>query len=530
LQSAPKIFYRFPSELDFMSKHQRVLVFVGLFCLLTLLVLLLVIGPKAFNSPFEEKLQAGDLRVWRELFATPPANSESIIAMRNSLLYWLLSPMAWFWLLLIWAYFACWHQGWRLSTYGRLGFLTLILALPIGWLFYWPKIASSIVLMIFYFRYSFFIRERERHEWKMIVIVVSISLVIVVIIQTIGLEAVSVFGTVIGAAWMATFGLLMGLLNNKRFVALIGMLIGLTVGAKYGYNLGSLIVVKFGTMFGTTFVAGTVAGLAIMLLKVLEMVYIAGRLGRSPQTETKQALNNSIEALIISAVDAGFGVGLGVSVIMIYFQRNFWNHYFLSVSFDSLLLITTVLLVWLILSLMSVFLSTRFLPWLKACKQTTHWLCKMDYHRFRLGPGLPKPVRWSGRLLMVEEPRLHENFVYYFVCRYCGQKEFMTVRRLIGVIGALPMDATPDELNISLFDPDSRKAISADIDRLAIYPPPTGQSLDYNYAVNKVLDALSDDHQRRRHLRKIPVYIHGSLTLPENTRRMLARRFGRIQD
>ena len=51
------------------------------------------------------------------------------------------------------------------------------------------------------------------------------------------------------------------------------------------------------------------------------------------------------------------------------------------------------------------------------------------------------------------------------------------------------------------------------------------QTLDYDYAVNSVLNALSEDHHRSRSLKKIPVRIHGQLLLPENTRRMLADRF-----
>ena len=83
----------------------------------------------------------------------------------------------------------------------------------------------------------------------------------------------------------------------------------------------------------------------------------------------------------------------------------------------------------------------------------------------------------------------------------------------------------PDELSVSLFDPANRQARSADIDHLDLYPPPPGQTLDYDYAVNSVLNALSEDHHRSRPLKKIPVRIHGRPPLPENTRRMLADRF-----
>lgn len=71
-------------------------------------------------------------------------------------------------------------------------------------------------------------------------------------------------------------------------------------------------------------------------------------------------------------------------------------------------------------------------------------------------------------------------------------------------------------------------ARSADIDRLDIHPSPPGQTLDYDYAVNAVLNAVSEDHHRSQPLKRIPVRIHGPPPLPENTRRMLADRFGRI--
>ncbi len=127
---------------------------------------------------------------------------------------------------------------------------------------------------------------------------------------------------------------------------------------------------------------------------------------------------------------------------------------------------------------------------------------------------------------MVEEPRQHEDFADYFVCRYCGDHtKFVTAQRLTGVIGAVPSATAPGELSISLFDSASRQARSADIDRLDLYPPSLGQTLDYDYAVNSVLNALSEDHHRSRPLKKIPVRIHDQLSLPENTRRMLADRF-----
>jgi len=132
---------------------------------------------------------------------------------------------------------------------------------------------------------------------------------------------------------------------------------------------------------------------------------------------------------------------------------------------------------------------------------------------------------------MVEEPRQHQDFADYFACRYCGKRDFVTAERVIGVIGAQPQPAGGDasERSAPLFDPASRKARSADIDRLELYEPPPGVILDYDYAVNAVLNAPSEDHHRSRRFKQIPVRIHGHPPLPENTRRMLADRFGRIE-
>lgn len=132
--------------------------------------------------------------------------------------------------------------------------------------------------------------------------------------------------------------------------------------------------------------------------------------------------------------------------------------------------------------------------------------------------------------MIVEKPRWNQNFADYFVCRCCGRREdFVTARRVIGVIGAMPSATETGELSVSLFNPITRQTKSADIDRLDLHPPIDGQTLDYDYAVNAVLNALSEDHHRSRRLKQIPVRIHGRLSLPENTHRMLADRFGRIE-
>ncbi|MGH6907983.1 MAG: hypothetical protein ACREDX_09030, partial [Aestuariivirga sp.] len=81
----------------------------------------------AVSAPLEEALQSGDLRYWRDLYATPPPDAKWFSALRASPIYWLLSPMAWCWLLMICAWLV-YRTVWRLSAYGELGLLNPILA------------------------------------------------------------------------------------------------------------------------------------------------------------------------------------------------------------------------------------------------------------------------------------------------------------------------------------------------------------------------------------------------------------------
>lgn len=113
------------------TQHQRRLLLLG-----SVLLGLWSIVSAALSNLLEEALQSGDLRLWRAVFATPPPDAEWLAALRASPIYWLLSPMTWFWLLLIWPRFAYGNRVWRLSKFGSLGLLALIFALPIGWLSY----------------------------------------------------------------------------------------------------------------------------------------------------------------------------------------------------------------------------------------------------------------------------------------------------------------------------------------------------------------------------------------------------------
>jgi len=54
--------------------------------------------------------------------------------------------------------------------------------------------------------------------------------------------------------------------------------------------------------------------------------------------------------------------------------------------------------------------------------------------------------------------------------------------------------------------------------------------MDYDYAVNAVIIALSEDHNRPRPLSKVPVTLYGNPPLNENSRRLLAKEFGKISE
>lgn len=107
--------------------------------------------PAAFPA-LVEGAQSGDLLLWRVIYSTSPPNAEMLRVLRTSPMYWLLSPMTWGWLLLIWAGLVLSERCQIcLSTFNRLGFLAPIIALPVGWLFHftlWPDYALLGVLLL----------------------------------------------------------------------------------------------------------------------------------------------------------------------------------------------------------------------------------------------------------------------------------------------------------------------------------------------------------------------------------------------
>jgi len=208
---------------------------------------------------------------------------------------------------------------------------------------------------------------------------------------------------------------------------------------------------------------------------------------------------------------------------------------------DGLKVVLALLLIGYLLGFLIVILTLRFRPWLKASKTASSWVCQSDYTRYtQLGSDLPWLVRWSGRFLAVEVPKKHDDFADYFVCRTCGknrhEQAFQTsIKQIIGVIGGmtLPQETYQENgqrcLAVNLFSNPERQASNADIERLYIHSP-LGETIDYDYAVNAVIIALSEDHNRPRPLKKVPVTLYGNPPLSENTRRILAKEFGKVKN
>jgi hypothetical protein len=165
----------------------------------------------------------------------------------------------------------------------------------------------------------------------------------------------------------------------------------------------------------------------------------------------------------------------------------------------------------------------------EARRMTRTGACSRDYHRLTPAPNLHWLVRLTGHRLYEVAPRQPDDLADSFVCRKCGGRDIITARRLLGVIGALP--GTPDsdeQRHVLLYAPESARGISADIDQLDLYPPQSGTALDWDHAINAVVNALTEDHDRTHPLERIPVRIHAGLMLPENARRVLAAHFGPV--
>ena len=132
---------------------------------------------------------------------------------------------------------------------------------------------------------------------------------------------------------------------------------GLRYGLPLGVGIGTFIVVNLGSEVNTIIIVSFFAG--------LDALFFGG-----------------FVSTLFASIFAGFVMAFVVLVSMLYYQSNFWKYYFLFTSLDSLLLVSAVLVAWLSLGLLSVLICVRFLPWLKACQQTTLWLCKQRLSPF----------------------------------------------------------------------------------------------------------------------------------------------------
>ena len=171
--------------------------------------------------------------------------------------------------------------------------------------------------------------------------------------------------------------------------------------------------------------------------------------------------------------------------------------------------------------------------WLRVKRQARRFVCSRDYHRrFILGQGLPLLVRWSRRILFIEEPKQHDDFEDYFVCKTCEKNDsrLMNVRKVIGLIGGDVGNHRHDGeiFYVSLWNEAEKKATNADIDVLEIHE---SNGISYDYAVNAVLNVLKNDVSRpRKYVKGIPVIIRGNPTLSENSKMILQHEFGGIRN
>jgi HEAT repeat protein len=215
----------------------------------------------------------------------------------------------------------------------------------------------------------------------------------------------------------------------------------------------------------------------------------------------------------------------------------------ISLIFDGLIVVLTLLFIGYLLGFIIVLKTRHFRPWLDAKKVASSWICKSDCTRYtQLGSGLPWLVRWSGRFLAVEVPKKHDDFADYFVCRTCGKNRkkqafYTGIDHIIGIIGDMNwvqqntyQENGQTRLAVKLFPNAEGKARSADIDLLEIQEPRPGETIDYDYAINAVIIALSEDMGRQKPLKEIPVIIRGNPPLSKNSRSILANKFGRIKE
>ncbi len=120
----------------------------------------------------------------------------------------------------------------------------------------------------------------------------------------------------------------------------------------------------------------------------------------------------------------------------------------------------------------------------------------------------------------------------YVTCRICGSSLYFinNIKSIIGLIGidTESFKITEGKAHVTLWYESEKKTKNADIDILEIRES-KGSGLNYDWAVNAVLNELMNDVSRpREYVRGISVIIKGKPLLSENSMRILMHEFKEI--
>ena len=234
-----------------------------------------------------------------------------------------------------------------------------------------------------------------------------------------------------------------------------------------------------------------------------------------------------------------FCVGYGLTLLIIitfsaiiYPMTYNVNPSFLTLSMIistlTVVYISPFLIILLVLSATPVFNSR----WLEAKKNAMSFICGTCLHRrFVLGPGLPWIVRWSGRILAEEAPKIHDHFKNYFICQTCKEKNarLAGVQEMTGLIGGNieGLRQKGNKAYVSIWSESQKRTGNADIDILEIRNTP---GISYDYAINDVIKTLKNDVSRPgNYLKNIPVVLKGNPPVSENSMRLLEQEFKEIR-
>ncbi|MCP4701737.1 MAG: hypothetical protein GY862_33495 [Gammaproteobacteria bacterium] len=230
----------------------------------------------------------------------------------------------------------------------------------------------------------------------------------------------------------------------------------------------------------------------------------------------------------------GAGAGVGAIFLLAIVSIFFIDGLFVSVLWENLTGIFIGIISLYLLGISLVIITRQFVPWLKARKSA--FVCGMDYHRTKM-QGISWIARWTNGWLAFK--KYNQDLTCYFVCRTCGnnhrtQTFLRNIDKIVGFIGGKPgewiyLAGKENCLGVSLFSFVDKQERSADIDRLEIHSPSSVTEQNYDHAVTAVDIALSNDPHRTRKLEQIPVILHGSPPLSENTLRILRNHFMRVE-